>query len=83
MVEAMAITKEMREDTEKRRNEIMEKINAQIAKAVSEGVHRIVFDIDRDDPFYYEVRKAYEKAGYRIDVNPWSRSFYPTERISW
>ena len=88
MVEAMAITKEMRESRQRKVDLIVSKINADIKRAVEAGRNSTYFDCDKDDTrtedFYDEVRTIFEKAGYTIRPTGYYGGVWQrTEHIQW
>lgn len=88
MAEPMAITKEMRESRAAHVDRIINRVNAGIERAVSQGLHECYFscdkDSDRDTPFYQEVRERFERCGYRIKPYGYSNGVWQrAESIEW
>lgn len=88
MVEAMRITRKMYYDRLERIDEIIERVNACIRRAVERGDHKCCFDCskysDNDAPFYDDVRREFELAGYTIKPTGYIGGVWQrTEDISW
>lgn len=88
MTEPMMITKNMRNDREKKVGKNIENINKDIKRATAKGLHECYFACSKSSyseaPFYKEVREKFESHGYRIKPTGfidgvWQR----TEHIEW
>jgi hypothetical protein len=80
------ITKEMKSAKEKRIAEVEKKVDAQIKLGIEYGQNRRVFCCDKeaDADVYDEVRKKYERAGYKIVPTGYSGGVWQlTEDICW
>lgn len=82
MVEPLKITSEMVDKRQKKKDEIMEKINKDIAKAVEYGWNETSFNCG-DDSLYDEIKREYIKAGYRIYPNIYARCGGRNDHIAW
>lgn len=60
----VTITKEMRQCSELHKFETQ--TDLAIMRAVDRGESKAVFPLDNDDPYFYELCRLYEKAGYKI-----------------
>jgi len=88
MVEAMQITKEMKESRQSKIDKIVSKINKDIKRAVEEGCNSTYFDCDKDsystEDFYDDVRQIFERAGYTIRPTGYYGGVWQrTEHIMW
>lgn len=80
------ITNEMKSAKEKRIAEVEKKVDAQIKLGIEYGQNRRVFCCDKeaDADVYDEVRKKYERAGYKIVPTGYSGGVWQlTEDICW
>lgn len=66
MVEPIEITQEMKESKQIKIDKYVEDINNSIRRAVENGRHDICFPIDKDNTYYWDVRRLFERKGYRI-----------------
>lgn len=66
MSEPFAITEEMRKNRETKINEYIDSINHNIQYAVENNWNECNFAIAEDSPFFDEVKRKFEQAGYRI-----------------
>lgn len=83
----LAISKKMQQSRELHISRIIGRVNGYILKAVEEDRHECYFacdkNSDKDAPFYDEVRKRFEEAGYKIRVSYGNGSLQRQERIMW
>lgn len=80
----MAITNEMQKARQAEIDSRIEKVNSSIERAVKHGRTQTCFDINTFDPYYSEVRRAFEKVGYRIVPTGYIGGVWQrTEEIIW
>lgn len=88
MVEAMQITKEMKESRQSKIDKIVSKINKDIKEAVEKGCNSTYFACDKDsydtEDFYDDVRRIFERSGYTIRPTGYYGGVWQrTEHIMW
>lgn len=69
MTEPLKITTEMRTSRAKEVDRLVARVNEDIKRAAKRGEHRCLFidkDYEPEAPFYKEVRRKFEAAGYSI-----------------
>lgn len=82
--EPMPIMDEMKEKRRQAVGHRIGNVNMDIRWAVKHGRNSTCFDVDRDDPYYEEVREAFERQGYRIKpTGVVGGVMQTTEEISW
>lgn len=88
MTEPLKITTEMRTGRAKRVDELIAHTNENIKRAAEQGKHRCFFPVDKEceseAPFYAEVKRKFEAAGYRIVPTGYNSGVWQkTEDIEW
>ena len=84
MTEPMMITEEMKERTNKRLAEMIERVNKDIKYAVEHNLNSTCFAYDSSDEYYSEVRERFEHCGYKIKPTGYINGVWQrTEDIVW
>ena len=80
----MKITKEMRDRKEERISQMVDRVNKDIKMAVERKQNSACFAFDKNDEFYFEVKKKFLDSGYKIVPTGYLNSVYQrTEDITW
>lgn len=79
------ITKEMRQQSDKEKQKLIEEIDEKIKRSFELGRSEAVLPISKDSQFYNEIKKEYEEHGYtiRTEVSYNIRGVVVKELISW
>lgn len=84
MVEPIKITKEMVDTKQKRIDNAVSNQNAIIKVAIEHNRTSCVFNLDKQDELYSEVRAIFERAGYKIKPTGYIGGVWQlTEDICW
>ena len=84
MSEPMKITGEMRDRKEERISQMIDRVNKDIQYAVSRKQNSACFAFDRNDEYYFEVKKKFLDYGYKIVPTGYLNGVYQrTEDITW
>lgn len=78
------ITKEMRQQSKKEKDELVKRIDENIIKARDKGYTRAHFAIRTTNKYYDEIRNEYERHGYKIKPTGYIQGVWQiTEDICW
>ena len=84
MSEPMKITNEMKRRKEERISQMVDRVNKDIQYAVSRKQNSACFAFDKNDEFYFEVKKKFLDSGYKIVPTGYLNGVYQrTEDITW
>lgn len=84
MNEPMKITKEMRDRKEERISQMVDRVNKDIKMAAERKQNSACFAFDKNDEFYFEVKKKFLDSGYKIVPTGYLNGVYQrTEDITW
>ena len=84
MNEPMKITKEMRDRKGERISQMVDRVNKDIKMAVERKQNSACFAFDKNDEFYFEVKKKFLDSGYKIVPTGYLNGVYQrTEDITW
>ena len=80
----MKITKEMRDRKGERISQMVDRVNKDIKLAVERKQNSACFAFDKNDEFYFEVKKKFLDSGYKIVPTGYLNGVYQrTEDITW
>ena len=80
----MKITKEMRDRKGERISQMVDRVNKDIKMAVERKQNSACFAFDKNDEFYFEVKKKFLDSGYKIVPTGYLNGVYQrTEDITW
>lgn len=66
MEQPVKITQEMKQQHADEIDKRIKRVNGSILRAVEIGKTCTCFEVDHDDPYYWEVRRIFEEIGYII-----------------